>query len=521
MKVLATVLLFLFCFPHSRNAVACHLFGASGDVTADSITMIAKTRDTSNLDRRKQRVWYSPRMAYEEGEVIEFRDITIDQTDTTYKFIATNSYVEDQTAGYGINEYGVVIVSHDLKSWDDDNLGAEYFHDQDYVALVLARCKNASQAIDLFDDLILPHGINAESYLIADLAGLWLMETTGFNYVAKPIADDVVSSKENKYTIRTDWNDPGNRYNADILINAHAHGCDTTSLDFAECFGSLSPGSCDSVLLALKDRGNIVVQDMRVLLRDRAIDNKTGSACVIPVRPDKDARYFSMMWDSRANPKYGNVFLPFWMAIADTALPGHYTSWPAGDPDCAWNLFSEIVNDPALRSIAEPIWQALQAELDDEFDPVETNMQTYLDSSDLLSLQEYIDSYVYEELDDAYDLAADIIDGDLVPERIADLTVTLSGENLVLQWSPVTVDTNGYPLEMDRYLICRDTVAHFDPGSVPTDSTVNAIYEDTSGVVGDIERHHYYVVKAVSRGKESAASGEVGEFDRGLTNEEK
>ena len=148
-------------------------------------------------------------------------------------------------------------------------------------------------------------------------------------------------------------------------------------------------------------------------------------------------------------------------------------------------------------------------------------MQTYLDSSDLSSLQEYIDSYVYEELDDAYDLAADIIDGDLVPERIADLKATLSGENLVLQWSPVTVDTNGYPLEMDRYLIYRDTVAHFDPGSVPTDSTVNAIYEDTSGVVGDIERHHYYVVKAVSRGKESAASGEVGEFDRGLTNEEK
>jgi hypothetical protein len=30
--------------------------------------------------------------------------------------------VKDQTAGYGINEYGLAIISHDMDSWDDDNL---------------------------------------------------------------------------------------------------------------------------------------------------------------------------------------------------------------------------------------------------------------------------------------------------------------------------------------------------------------------------------------------------------------
>jgi len=401
-KFLTMTLFFLPCLMNSNSALGCHLFGANGDVTADNSTMIAKTRDISNQTWRKQRIWYSPRTVHGQSEVIEFRHITIDQADTTYKFIATNSYVENQTAGHGINEYGLAIVSHDLKSWDDNNLGLEYFHDQDYVALALARCKNASEVIDLFDDVILSEGINAESYLIAESNGLWLMETTGFNYVAKAIIDDVVSSQGNKYTIRTEWNDPGNRYNSDLLTNAQAHGCDTSPLDFADCFGDLVPGSCDSVLLALKDRGDIVVEDLRLLLKDQAIDDKTASACVISVRPEKNAAYFTSMWDSRANPKYENIFLPYWIAITDTALPEHYTSWPADDPDCAWNIFNEIVDDTALRGIAEPIWQTVQDELYAEFDSVETAIQAYLDSDNFTELQEYIDNYVYSELDNAY-----------------------------------------------------------------------------------------------------------------------
>jgi len=469
---------------------------------------------------RKQRIWYSPRTIHDEGEVIEFRHVTIDQADTTYKFIATNSIVKNQTTGYGINEYGLAIISHDMDSWDDDSLGSEYFHDQDYVALVLARCKNVSEAIDLFDDLILPYGINAETYLIVDPDSLWLMETTGFNYVAKPIVNDVVSSKYQRFNIRTEWSDAGNRYNADILTNAQDHGCSIDPLDFAECFGNRPPGSCDPDLLALKERGNIVVEDMRVLVRDNA-DVGTVSACVIPVRPDKDATYCNFMWDSRANPGYENIFLPYWIAINDTALPEHYTSWPDDDSVCAWNVFNEIVEDSTLRTIAEPIWQALQTELYAEFDTVETNMQAYLDSNDLSGLQEYINNYIYGELDSAYNLARSIISSAFVPEEVADLTVALAGENIVLEWSAVTVDTNGYPLEVDCYRVYRDTVVFFDPGAEPFDSTVVLFCVDSSGVVGDTGTHYYYEVTADSGGKESGLSRQVGEFDLGLINEEK
>jgi dipeptidase len=519
LSFLVVGLLLFFLSANFGLAYGCTLFGATGNVTADSITIIAKDRDL--YWRCEQRIWHSQRANHSQDDTIHFRHISIPQCSLTYKFIATNSIVEDQTTGYGINEYGLAVISHDMDSWDDDSLGTEYFHDQDYVALALARCKNALEAIYLFNDLILPHGINAEAYLIVDANGLWLLETTGYNWVAKLIADDVVSSRHRRYTIGTDWNDEGNLYNADILTNAENHGCTTDPLNFSVCFSDSGypPYNYDPDLLALKDRGDIIVEDMRILVRDNA-GGGTVSACVIPIRPDKNPAYFSFMWDSRANPKYGNVFLPYWIAINDSALPEHYTTWPPDDPDCAWNMFSEIAGDSTLRAIAEPIWQVLQAELYAEFDTVEAKMQTYLDANDTLGLQEYINSYVYGELDSAYELAKNIIASAGVPQSVDDLSVTLVEENLRLDWSSVTVDTNGGPLEADLYRVYRDTVAFFDPGSEPFDSTVAFFYVDNSGVVGDTGKHYYYVVTAVAGDKESGISNMVGEFDRGLMVEE-
>lgn len=497
-----------------KEALGCQLFAASGGVTSDSITILAKDRDM--YWRMEQRIWFSPRMIHSEGDTIHFRHISIPQCSLTYKFIATNSIVEDQTAGYGINEYGLAIISHDMDSWDDDSLGTEYFHDQDYVALALARCKTTSQAIDLFDDLVLPHGINAEAYLLSDPNGLWLFETTGFNYVVKPIIDDVVSSQYERFNIRTEWSDQGSRHNSDILSNAQAHGCSTSPLDFAVCFGNRPPGVCDQDLSALKDSGDITIEDMRALVGDKAI-NGTVSACVIPVRRDKDAAYFSFMWDSRANPKYGNVFLPYWIAINDTALPEHYTSWPADDSLCAWNIFSEIAEDSALRAIAEPIWQALQAELDAEFDTVEATMQTYLASNDLAGLQTYIDGYVFGALDSAYKKALQVIDNAGVPIAVSDISAILAGQGLMLEWLPVTTDKLGNPMTVDHYYIYREVEPSSKTGNQPFDSTAVDFYVDESGVIGDPDTHYRYWVTAVAGAKQSGPSGKVGEFDRQLS----
>jgi hypothetical protein len=101
-----------------------------------------------------------------------------------------------------------------------------------------------------------------------------------------------------------------------------------------------------------------------------------------------------------------------------------------------------------------------------------------------------------------------------VPRRPGDLTVTLSGRDVRLDWSPVSADTAGSPLMVDQYRIYRDTSAAFESGSQPIAATGETFFVDDSGVVGETARQYYYRVTAVADFKESAASNAAGEFDR-------
>ncbi len=106
---------------------------------------------------------------------------------------------------------------------------------------------------------------------------------------------------------------------------------------------------------------------------------------------------------------------------------------------------------------------------------------------------------------------------DVIPKAVDDLTVTLSGDDLQLDWSHVTLNLNDHPVWVDRYKIYRDTAAE-DIGSTLIDSTTQLFYLDASGVVGSTVTHYYYSVTAVSVTKESAHSNPVGEYDQDLLN---
>jgi hypothetical protein len=103
-----------------------------------------------------------------------------------------------------------------------------------------------------------------------------------------------------------------------------------------------------------------------------------------------------------------------------------------------------------------------------------------------------------------------------VPAPVSDLSISLSRDRLVLEWSPVTVDTAGGAMTVDRYHVFRDTVAFFGAGRTPFDSTTAIRYVDSTGATGSVGRHYYYAVTAVSGVKESGYSRPVGEFDREL-----
>ena len=101
-----------------------------------------------------------------------------------------------------------------------------------------------------------------------------------------------------------------------------------------------------------------------------------------------------------------------------------------------------------------------------------------------------------------------------VPQQPHDLTITLSGEGVLLDWSAVSADTAGSPLTVDQYQVYRDTVPAVDLGSGPMAVIEETFFLDESGAVGDTSRQHYYRVTAVAGVKESAGSVGVGEFDR-------
>jgi hypothetical protein len=106
------------------------------------------------------------------------------------------------------------------------------------------------------------------------------------------------------------------------------------------------------------------------------------------------------------------------------------------------------------------------------------------------------------------------------PAAVADLASTKSAGDIALTWSPVTQDTAGSPLTVDRYVIYRDE----NPSAEPTDSigvTAGSEYTDP-GAAGATGVNYYYVVRAVSDAKgKSAPSNRVGEFDLFLGNVKK
>ena len=102
------------------------------------------------------------------------------------------------------------------------------------------------------------------------------------------------------------------------------------------------------------------------------------------------------------------------------------------------------------------------------------------------------------------------------PEVVDDLSITLMGPDLLLQWAPVNTDTNGLPITIDYYAVFRCSLDFFGPGSDPFMTTVDTFFVDDTGVKGSTEIQYFYSVKAVAGATESKFSDTVGEFDRTL-----
>ncbi len=101
-----------------------------------------------------------------------------------------------------------------------------------------------------------------------------------------------------------------------------------------------------------------------------------------------------------------------------------------------------------------------------------------------------------------------------VPATITALEITIAGEDVVLTWPQVTLDTIGLPITVDYYRVYRDTVALFVPSAVNLiDSTTATTFVDT-GILGARAVSCFYNVTSVSLRREGISSHPIGSYSK-------
>ena len=144
-------------------------------------------------------------------------------------------------------------------------------------------------------------------------------------------------------------------------------------------------------------------------------------------------------------------------------------------------------------------------------------MQSHLDAGDTVAMRAYIDGYVFGILDSAYDQAVEIIDKAGVPLAVADLAARKCAQDLMLEWSAVTLDRLGNPVTVDGYYVFREKDILAKPGAQPFDTVTTCWYADTTGVIGIPSKVYRYWLTAVAGWRQSQYSEQVGTFGLSIT----
>jgi hypothetical protein len=117
-------------------------------------------------------------------------------------------------AEHGINEHGVAIGNEMVNTVDDPRLAPPALLGMDLVRLGLERGTSAEDALDVMTGLLERHGQGGvgdevndvpywSSFLIADGASAWVLETSGRSWAARPLEGGGAIS--NRLTLRRDW----------------------------------------------------------------------------------------------------------------------------------------------------------------------------------------------------------------------------------------------------------------------------------------------------------------------------
>ncbi len=242
----------------------CDTFVAVGSGTADGALVFGKNSDRPTDE--EQLPIRCPARQHSVGARVRCTYIDIPQATETFAVVLSQP-TWMWGAEMGVNQHGVVIGNEAV--WTQAPLGPPALLGMDLVRLGLERGATARQAVEVMTGLLEAHGQGGpcadqdpglqyhNSFLIADVAEAWVLETADTHWAAQRVSDGV-RNISNQLSIRRD---------GDLASDGE------NRLDFAAAFGSDDPDGRSvretrgGALLAA-EHGRITPESMMDILRD-------------------------------------------------------------------------------------------------------------------------------------------------------------------------------------------------------------------------------------------------------------
>lgn len=181
----------------------CTTFVANGKaLAAGTGSLISKNRDLGRNTISEVAMEEGGRPL--EGEVYRAAYIDIPTVEETFRFVGSRS-AGRWGYGQGINEFQVIVSDNDAPTRDKLAFKAG-LHDNDYIRLVLERARTAREGVEILTKLTEEYGQawNAIMFEIADPNEVWIVEITGYHWVARRY-NDTVTARSNQFQITDDY----------------------------------------------------------------------------------------------------------------------------------------------------------------------------------------------------------------------------------------------------------------------------------------------------------------------------
>lgn len=205
------LILLIFLLSVKTSVFACTGFYVGKKVSENGTTIIARTRDSNNMQKVTRRC-INERIENKKGRVYkEINGFTMPLNDTTYKYMSGSAMTSANVGLYGascINEYGLAITATITATTRKEVLDKDPFVEDGISEacigdIVAMNCKTSREGVKFLADVIKKYG-NSEPnvILMADQNEAWLMETyTGHEWAAVKMPEDKIAIFGNQFMI--------------------------------------------------------------------------------------------------------------------------------------------------------------------------------------------------------------------------------------------------------------------------------------------------------------------------------